>query len=92
MGRISCALIELILAADVAATTLWAARKVDYPGAVPPPPGVTPNLDDPPDAGRISNIVVVALCLGIATLLFFIRVYVKLMISCAVLIEDGMFL
>lgn len=59
-----------------------------YPGAFPPPPGVTPELNDPPDAGRQGAIAGLAICLAVATILFAVRVFVKLRITRRLLLED----
>jgi hypothetical protein len=60
-----------------------------YPGFTPPPPGVIPNLDSPPDAGRRVNIAVLIVCDALATLLYSIRVYVKVNSRSRILLEDG---
>lgn len=59
-----------------------------YPGAFPPPPGVTADLDNPQDAGRKGNIAGLVICLALATLLFAVRVQVKLRITRRLLLED----
>jgi hypothetical protein len=61
-----------------------------YPGAFPPPHGVTPNLANPPDAGRQGGIAGLTVCLALATILFVVRVYVKLRITRRLLLEDCM--
>jgi hypothetical protein len=60
-----------------------------YPGAFPPPPGVVPNLENPPDSGRAVAIASLATCLAIATILFALRAYVKIRITRNLLLEDG---
>ena len=61
-----------------------------YPGAFPPPPGVTPDLENPRDAGRLANIVCLAICDVLVTVLFATRMWVKLRITKNVLAEDGL--
>lgn len=60
-----------------------------YPGAFPPPPGVAPNLEHPEDAGRVANIAVLVVCDVMATLLFAVRIWVKVRITRNILIEDS---
>lgn len=60
-----------------------------YPGAFPPPPGVTPNLEDPKDTGRVANIVGLVICDVLVTVLFATRVWVKFRITKNILAEDG---
>jgi hypothetical protein len=80
-------------AAEVAATvTTGLLHRVDndsYPGAAPPPPGVTPNLENPADHGSTLNLTIVSICLSLATLLFIFRMYVKIRISRHFFWEDG---
>ncbi|CAH0050507.1 unnamed protein product [Clonostachys solani] len=59
-----------------------------YPGAFPPPPGVVPNLKNPPDAGRVGGVSTLVVCLAVSTILFAIRFYVKLRITRRFLLED----
>lgn len=59
-----------------------------YPGAFPPPKGVTPNLHNPPDAGRKANIAGLTVCLGVTTILVGVRAYVKLRVTRRLLLED----
>lgn len=75
----------------MAAATLFSkdANETSYPGAVPPPPGVTPNLENPTDQGHIVNIVGLAICVSFVSIFFFIRVFVKLRITRSILLEDG---
>lgn len=61
-----------------------------YPGAFPPPPGVTPNLTHPPDAGRKALIAGLTVCLILITMLFSVRAFVKIRITRRILMEDGM--
>ncbi|KAL0764846.1 hypothetical protein CaCOL14_012652 [Colletotrichum acutatum] len=46
-------------------------------GAFPPPPGVTPNFENPRDAGWMWNVVGMSVLAAIATLFFGIRTYAK---------------
>ena len=59
-----------------------------YPGAFPPPPGVTPDLENPRDAGRLANIVCLIICDVLVTVLFATRMWVKLRITKNILAED----
>ena len=59
-----------------------------YPGAFPPPPDVTPDLEHPGDAGRVANIAVLVVCDVMVTLLFAVRVWVKVRITRNILVED----
>jgi hypothetical protein len=84
-------------AAEVAATvttvTTGLLRRADndsYPGAAPPPPGVTPNLENPADHGSTLNLTIVSICLSLATILFVLRMYVKIRISRHFFWEDAM--
>lgn len=61
-----------------------------YPGAIPPPAGVTPALDDPPDARRTLLLAWVILCNVLAIFFFFTRMYVKFWVTRKILAEDGM--
>lgn len=60
-----------------------------YPGARPPPPGVTPNLEDPVDAGHDALFIGYTICIVICTLLFFLRTAVKCCIVRHSFLEDG---
>lgn len=60
-----------------------------FPGAAPPPPGVTPNLENPSDQGHNANIVGLSVCISFATIFYFMRVYVKLRITRRIFLEDG---
>lgn len=53
-----------------------------------PPPGVTPNYDNPTDVNWTANIAVMAVCDVLVTLFFLIRVYVKSTINRKILVED----
>jgi hypothetical protein len=58
-------------------------------GAAPPPPGVIPNFENPPDAGRIATIAVFAVCYPLSTALFATRIYSKIVIIRQLVLEDG---
>ena len=61
-----------------------------FPGALPPPPGVEPNLINPPGSGRrMANVAVLILCDIVVTILFGLRVYVKLGATRRLFLEDG---
>lgn len=77
------ALFSVVIAVNEAAA--------DYPGAVPPPPGKTANLEHPPDVGRRANLIAISVCYAVATLLFFVRVYYRIVIVRDILLEDGMY-
>lgn len=53
-----------------------------------PPPGVTPNYENPTDVNRTANIVVIALCDLFITVFFIIRIYVKSTINRRIMTED----
>ncbi|KAK7227970.1 hypothetical protein V2G26_000140 [Clonostachys chloroleuca] len=57
-------------------------------GAAPPPPGVIPNFENPPDAGRIATIAVFAVCYPLSTALFATRIYSKIVIIRQLVLED----
>ena len=62
----------------------------DFPGAIPPPPGVEPNLVNPSSSGRRgANVTILVLCNVIVTILFSLRVYVKLSVTKRIFLEDG---
>ena len=46
----------------------------------PPPPGITPNFDDPPSQLRAINAVVIS-CLTIATIFAWLRLYTKVFVK-----------
>ncbi|EFQ31743.1 uncharacterized protein GLRG_06718 [Colletotrichum graminicola M1.001] len=46
-------------------------------GAAPPPPGVTPDFDNPRDVGHTSHIVFTSFIQAIVVLFFALRIYVK---------------
>lgn len=83
--------LHLVLRATSSAAAAAAATHGpdSYPGAFPPPPGVTPNLENPKDAGRVANIVGLVICDVLVTVLFATRVWVKLRITKNILLEDG---
>ncbi|KAK1978325.1 integral membrane protein [Colletotrichum cereale] len=57
-------------------------------GAFPPPPGVTPNFEDPRDAGWMLNVVAMGAMMGVTTIFFALRAYVKFSQSSPLLPED----
>ncbi|KAI9048002.1 hypothetical protein LZ554_007800 [Drepanopeziza brunnea f. sp. 'monogermtubi'] len=57
-------------------------------GASPAPPGVIPNFENPKDVLRTINFVTGGLAIGLTTLFVFGRLYVRLWVARAVLIED----
>jgi hypothetical protein len=61
-----------------------------YLGAFPPPPSVTPNLENPPDAGRTVNMTFFILCTVLISIFFATRVWVKVRVTRNILIEDMM--
>jgi hypothetical protein len=60
-------------------------------GVLPAPPGVTPDLQNPRDAGRKTCIIIMSVCLGLVTILFFLRSYVKIRLVRNSFLEDGMY-
>jgi len=64
---------------------------VSYPGAIPPPPGVTPDLEHPHSGRQTLAMSVAITCIVLASLFFFTRAYVKLRIIRIILAEDGMY-
>jgi hypothetical protein len=61
-----------------------------YPGTVPPPPGVTPDLENPQDAKYSLLLGWLCACSILATIFFLIRAYAKVCILRKILTEDGM--
>ncbi|KAK2015793.1 integral membrane protein [Colletotrichum eremochloae] len=57
-------------------------------GAFPPPPGVVPNFENPRDAGWMLNVVGMSVMMGVTTIFFVIRAYVKFFHSSSLLPED----
>lgn len=57
-------------------------------GAIPPPPGVTPNFVDPEQKGK-QIVVLGILGLVCSTLFLLMRIYTKLRINRAFASEDG---
>ncbi|KAK1574022.1 uncharacterized protein LY79DRAFT_524717 [Colletotrichum navitas] len=57
-------------------------------GAFPPPPGVIPNFENPRDAGWLLNVVAMSIMMGVTTIFFAIRAYVKLFQTGSLLPED----
>ncbi|KAH8748457.1 hypothetical protein F5883DRAFT_436465 [Diaporthe sp. PMI_573] len=66
------------------------ASNVSYPGAIPPPPGVIPDLKHPHGSRQQLAVGIGITCIGLASPFFFTRVYVRLRIARAILPEDGM--
>jgi hypothetical protein len=62
---------------------------VSYLGGIPPPPGVIPNLQHPHGSRQQLALGIAITCIGLASLFFFTRVYIKLRITRAILAEDG---
>lgn len=56
---------------------------------VPPPPGVTPDPDDPEDAERTFLLAWIIVCNVFVMVFFIIRTYVSLRILHRILPEDG---
>lgn len=56
---------------------------------VRPPPGIVPELQNPPNAGQGGNVAGLAICISAATILFAVRSYVKFRIRRNYLVEDG---
>ena len=54
------------------------AATMDFPGAAPPPPGVTPNLDHPFESLRLCNYVVQACTILLVTVFVAARIYSKI--------------
>ncbi|KAL9567484.1 hypothetical protein ACKAV7_008434 [Fusarium commune] len=59
-----------------------------YPGAIPPPPGVTPDLNNPQDAGRTLSLAMLIVCDILVTIFFAARAYVKAWATHNILVED----
>ncbi|KAF4849801.1 hypothetical protein CGCSCA4_v004230 [Colletotrichum siamense] len=57
-------------------------------GAFPPPPGVTPNFNDPTDAGWTLNVAGMSVMAAVTTCFFGIRTYVKFSYGSQFLPED----
>ncbi|KAK1492306.1 integral membrane protein [Colletotrichum abscissum] len=57
-------------------------------GAFPPPPGVTPNFENPRDAGWMWNVVGMSVLAAIATLFFGIRTYLNFTMARPFLPDD----
>ncbi|KAH9217974.1 hypothetical protein DL95DRAFT_238891, partial [Leptodontidium sp. 2 PMI_412] len=57
-------------------------------GALPPPPGVVANLDNPQDVLRTVNFVVQGMCLAIASAFVFLRMYTRWFIQKSMFKED----
>ncbi|KAH9230904.1 hypothetical protein K456DRAFT_1773569 [Colletotrichum gloeosporioides 23] len=57
-------------------------------GAFPPPPGVTPNFNDPTDAGWTLNVAGMSVMAAVTTCFFGIRTYVKFCYGSQFLPED----
>jgi hypothetical protein len=52
----------------------------DLIGAMPPPPGITPDFDNPKDELRTLMITTQVLCISIVSIFVFLRVYVRIRI------------
>ncbi|KEY69343.1 hypothetical protein S7711_08411 [Stachybotrys chartarum IBT 7711] len=65
------------------------ASNADYPGAIPLPPGATASVEHPYDCRQLLTLATACICIGLASLFFFTRVYVKIRILRTVLLEDG---
>lgn len=61
-----------------------------HPGIVPPPPGATPDLENPHDAKYSLLLGWLCACSILATIFFLIRAYVKICIIQKILTEDSM--
>lgn len=66
----------LIAPTDTESKTL-SAGNMSYPGAAPPPPGATADLDNPQDVLRTVNYVTQALTLLLTTAFVLTRLYAK---------------
>ncbi|KAK7214607.1 hypothetical protein V2G26_002610 [Clonostachys chloroleuca] len=62
-----------------------------YPGVVPPPPGIIPNLTSPKDSGWTLLLGWLITCNVFTTLAFITRAYVKVWIVGKILLEDVTF-
>ncbi len=60
------------------------------PGVLPPPPGVTPNFEHPASQGHYLSLTSVV-CVVIAAIFVFARLWVKLVVSRAPGWDDGEF-
>ncbi len=60
------------------------------PGVLPPPPGVTPNFEHPASHGHYLSLTSVV-CVVIAAVFVFARLWVKLVVSRAPGWDDGEF-
>lgn len=57
-------------------------------GALPPPPGTTPDFSQPKDVLHTVNFVTQSLCLSTVTILVFVRVYTRAVIQKIMYKED----
>lgn len=64
-------------------------NRTDSLSPVHPPPGIVPELQNPPQAKQGPNVVGLAVCLSLVTLLFAVRWYVKFKIRKGFLVKDG---
>ncbi|KAK7224206.1 hypothetical protein V2G26_012209 [Clonostachys chloroleuca] len=64
------------------------ASNVSYPGGIPPPPGLIPDLERPYGSRQQFALGIAITCIGLASLFFFTRLYVRLRITRAMLAED----
>lgn len=60
-----------------------------YPGAAPPPPGITPDLDNPQDAGRRLLLGWLIACNALALIFFVVRAYSQVWMRHRILLEDS---
>lgn len=65
------------------------ARTTEGLPPVRPPPGIVPELQNPPQARQAGNIAGLVTCMCVATILFAVRSYVKFRIRRTYLVEDG---
>ncbi|CAI6097183.1 unnamed protein product [Clonostachys chloroleuca] len=65
------------------------ASNVSYPGGIPPPLGLIPDLERPYGSRQQFALGIAITCIGLASLFFFTRLYVRLRITRAMLAEDG---
>lgn len=60
-------------------------------GFAPPPPGVTPDFDNPQDVKWTLNVAVLTVCNVLVTVCFLLRCYVKLFVTRHILVADCMY-
>ncbi|KAG9254025.1 uncharacterized protein F5Z01DRAFT_112007 [Emericellopsis atlantica] len=66
--------------------------RADYPGVVPPPPGVTPDLTNSHSTGKTVHICFLAVCTGLMAIFFAARAWVRVRVMKRILFEDVMYL